>query len=74
MGLDIRLPIGLMFSLVGGLLVLAGVLAKPEDTQRSLGININLWWGLILLVFAGWMLFMAWRATQAPQPNQETKK
>ncbi|MEI7733156.1 MAG: hypothetical protein WCO56_26525 [Verrucomicrobiota bacterium] len=73
MGLDIRLPIGIMFSLVGALLVLAGISAKPDDLKPSLGININLWWGFILLVFAGWMLFMAWRVKSAPQ-NPAPKK
>lgn len=59
--LDIRWPIGLMFSLVGLLLLLAGVTSGPEAYQRSLGININLWWGLVLLVFGTLMLLLAWR-------------
>lgn len=59
MGLDIRLPIGLMFLLVGALLVFAGVTQKAEELQRSLNINVNLWWGLGLLVFGGLMLAMA---------------
>ena len=68
MGLDIRWPIGLMFSLVGALLVIYGV-ATTSDTEvyrRSLDININLRWGLVLLVFGGWMLWMAWRASRQP--------
>lgn len=59
MGLDIRLPIGLMFLLVGALLVFAGVTQKAEELQRSLNINVNLWWGLGLLVFGGIMLSLA---------------
>ena len=59
MGLDIRLPIGLMFLLVGTLLVFAGVTQKAEELQRSLNINVNLWWGLGLLVFGGIMLALA---------------
>jgi hypothetical protein len=35
--------------------------ASEEMYKRSLDININLWWGLALLVFGGWMLFSAWR-------------
>ena len=62
MGLDIRLPIGLMFSLVGALLLLAG---KVYDTgamrAKSLGINIDLYWGSALLIFGLWMLWMAFR-------------
>ncbi len=68
--LDIRWPIGLMFTLVGALLVLTGALSGPESYQRSLGININLWWGLVLLLFGGLMALFAWRAKNRPtQPS-----
>jgi hypothetical protein len=46
MGLDIRLPIGLLFSVVGALLVGYGALSNKAIYQRSLGLNINLAWGL----------------------------
>ncbi|MDE3066518.1 MAG: hypothetical protein KGJ60_03105 [Verrucomicrobiota bacterium] len=59
MGLDIRWPIGLMFTLVGVLLVIEGFIAGPSE--KSLGININLWWGLVLLVFGVLMLLGARR-------------
>ncbi|MBI5396747.1 MAG: hypothetical protein HZA91_15745 [Verrucomicrobia bacterium] len=64
MGLDIRLPIGLMFSLVGLLLTIYGAVTggDAEIYKRSLGININLIWGLVLLVFGAAMLLMARRA------------
>lgn len=71
MGLDIRLPIGLMFLVVSALLLLAGVTAKTEEYKRSLDINVNLWWGLILLVFAVWMLFMAWRGSRNQEPSKK---
>jgi hypothetical protein len=63
MGLDIRWPIGLMFSLVGLLLTIFGFATRgdAEMYQRSLGININLIWGIILLLFGGFMLVMAMR-------------
>jgi len=63
MGLDIRWPIGLMFSLVGLLLTIFGFATKgdAEMYQRSLDININLIWGIILLLFGGFMLVMAMR-------------
>ena len=49
--LDIRLPIGILFTLFGLLLVAYGLLSDPGIYQRSLGINVNLWWGLALLAF-----------------------
>jgi hypothetical protein len=66
MGLDIRWPIGLMFSLIGALLVVTGLINGPD--ARSLNININLLWGLLLVVFGVFMLAMAWRAAKAPPP------
>jgi hypothetical protein len=63
MGLDIRWPIGLMFSLIGALMAIYGA-ATGSDTEkyaRSLGINVNLFWGLLLFVFGVAMLFFAWR-------------
>ncbi len=74
MGLDIRWPIGLMFSLVGALMFFYGLAPNPEQNQRSLGININLWWGLLLLVFGGFMLLMAWRAERRPPPSEPGPK
>jgi len=62
MGLDIRLPIGLMFSLVGVLLLVAGKIYDSGAMRaKSLGINIDLYWGLFLLVFGLWMLWLAFR-------------
>lgn len=72
MGLDIRWPIGLMFSLIGAMLVIYG-LATGSNTElyaRSLGSNVNLYWGLLLLVFGGSMLMMAWRGGQKPPEPQ----
>lgn len=59
MGLDIRLPIGLMFGLFGLLLSGYGLLTRGSAIyQRSLGYNINLEWGLVLLVFGAVMLYL----------------
>ena len=62
MGLDIRIPIGSLFVLLGALLAGYGLLSSPAIYQRSLGIDINLWWGVALLVFGFAMLALAWRA------------
>lgn len=65
MDLDVRLPIGSMFTIVGILLVIYGLTSNPAIYQQSLGININLWWGLVLVVFGLVMLWLVWRAKQA---------
>ena len=59
MGLDIRWPIGLMFTLIGVLLTGYGVLKAADSV--SLGLNINMIWGIVLLVFGSLMLFGAIR-------------
>lgn len=63
MKLDLRLPIGLMFSIIGALLVVFGMASDPAIYQRSMGINVNLWWGLVLLVFGLVMLWLVRRDT-----------
>jgi hypothetical protein len=61
MGLDIRLPIGLMFAVLGLLLSGYGMLADRAIYAKSLGINVNLEWGLVLLAFGIIMLLLARR-------------
>lgn len=53
MSLDLRIPMGLMFTLTGAILTLFGILTRDnvELYARSLGINANFWWGLVMLAF-----------------------
>jgi Na+/H+ antiporter NhaD/arsenite permease-like protein len=64
MGLDIRWPIGLMFTLIGALLAIYGV--ADRSGSLSLGININLIWGIVLLVFGVFMLVGAIKGKKNP--------
>ncbi|HXS07307.1 MAG TPA: hypothetical protein VN723_10990 [Rhizomicrobium sp.] len=57
MGLDIRLPIGILFSALALVLIVYGAVSDPAIYARSLGVNVNLVWGCILLVFG---LAMLW--------------
>jgi multisubunit Na+/H+ antiporter MnhG subunit len=61
MGVDIRIPIGLMFTILGLLLAVFGLLSDSSIYQRSLGINVNLLWGAVLTVFGVIMLWMGRR-------------
>ncbi len=65
MTLDLRLPMGLMFTIFGALLAGFGVVSDNAIYARSLGINVNLWWGLVLLTFGLLMLGLALRASKA---------
>jgi hypothetical protein len=61
MGLDIRLPIGMMFSLLGALLAIYGLATGSDSAMysSSLNLNVNLWWGLVLFSFGAVMLFFS---------------
>jgi hypothetical protein len=76
MQLDIRLPIGLMFTLLGAILSIYGLLtaSDPEVQQRSLGININLWWGLVILAFGLVMLLLARGAKKKQSAPQSVEQ
>ncbi len=62
MRLDIRWPIGGLFTITGALLVIYGLLSDPAIYEKSLGINVNLWWGVVLLVFGLAMLVLAFQS------------
>lgn len=59
--LDLRWPIGLMFSLIGALLVIYGAATNSDTAMyaHSLGKNINLIWGIVLLIFGVLMVLGA---------------
>jgi hypothetical protein len=65
-----------MFSLIGALLVLYGLITNSNSDlyARSLGLNVNLVWGLVLLVFGGMMLFLAWRDAKKAAEEQTASK
>ncbi len=58
---DIRIPIGLMFVLMGGLLAGYGLFGSHEIYARSLGLNINLIWGSVLLVMGAFLIVLGTR-------------
>ena len=71
MRLDLRIPMGLMFTLTGLVLTLFGIATNGNATlyARSLGINANLWWGLVLLVFGLTMFLMGRRSQKQLEKN-----
>jgi hypothetical protein len=62
MGLDIRVPVGLMFGIMGALLGGYGLFGDQTIYGRSLGINVNVIWGAVLFVMGGIFLALAARS------------
>ena len=65
MGIDIRLPLGILFSLLGLILVVYGLIGDSSLYQQSLGINVNLYWGIVLLAFGTVMFVLSRRGARA---------
>lgn len=62
MRLDIRFPIGGLFTVLGVLVAGYGLVTRGDTTlyERSLFVNINLIWGIVMIVFGLAMLGLAW--------------
>jgi hypothetical protein len=73
MRLDVRFPIGGMFTIFGVILVVYGLVSSPAIYEKSLGINVNLWWGLVLLAFGLVMLTFAYRAMSPKLPGEDPR-
>ena len=77
MNLDLRIPMGLMFTIVGASMSLFGFFTRGSEIyDRSAGMNINLIWGLVMLVFGVAMFVLGRRADKRPpsKPTQETDR
>lgn len=63
---------GMMFSMMGTVLLALGITTrnKPEFYTRSLGIDANLWWGLVLLCF-GLVVMTLGRRGQARMDKEQ---
>jgi hypothetical protein len=79
MNLDLRIPMGLMFSIIGVILTGFGAATNSNAAlyARSLGVNANLWWGIVLLIFGQIMFHMGRRSQKRlallpPEPADDT--
>ena len=75
MSLDLRIPMGLMFTLTGLILTLFGLATRGSEIYaKSLGINANLWWGLVLLAFGLTMFILGQRRQKRLAQEPPLKK
>jgi hypothetical protein len=56
MDLDLRVPVGLLFVTLGLIMSIFGLTSDPAIYHKSLGINVNLDWGLVELIFGSLMI------------------
>lgn len=74
MSLDLRIPMGLMFLIVGAMLAVYGLFTRGSAIyDRSAGMDINLIWGIVMFVFGVMMFLLGRRADKHPpaQPPVE---
>ena len=77
MNLDLRVPMGMLFTIVGVILSVFGFFTRGSEIyKRSTGININLIWGIVMLVFGITMYTLGRRADKRPrsQPAEGTTR
>ncbi len=70
MGLDIRLPLGLIFLITGGIMAIYGLFTRGDQAlyEPSMGINLNLTWGLLMFLFGAIMFFVGRRQKWQDDP------
>jgi uncharacterized membrane protein HdeD (DUF308 family) len=77
MNLDLRVPMGLMFTIIGALMSIFGAFTRGSAIyQRSAGVNINLIWGIAMLAFGIAMFTVGRRRDKghASKPGQRTDR
>jgi hypothetical protein len=70
MGLDIRVPLGLIFLIIGGIMAIFGLVTHGDATlyARSLDVDLNLTWGGIMFVFGAIMFYVGKRQKWQDDP------
>jgi hypothetical protein len=70
MGLDIRIPLGLIFLAIGGIMAVFGIFTHGDANlyQKSLGVDINLIWGGLMFLFGAIMFFIGKRQKWQDDP------
>lgn len=69
-GLDIRIPVGGLFTILGALLAVYGGLGGPGHPATGTAadfaaLNVDLWWGLVMVGFGVLLLLLARRGARA---------
>ena len=69
MGLDIRIPLGLIFLIIGGIMSIYGVVTRHSAIyEKSLDVNLNLGWGVLMFLFGAVMFYIGRRQKWQDDP------
>lgn len=69
MGLDIRVPLGLIFMIIGGMMTVFGIFTRGHALyDKSMGLDLNLAWGAVMFVFGTVMFFVGRRQKWQDDP------
>jgi hypothetical protein len=69
MGLDIRIPLGLIFQIIGGIMGIYGLATNHSAIyEKSLEVNLNLLWGTLMFLFGAIMFFIGRRQKWQDDP------
>jgi len=60
--LDVRWPIGLLFAVLGFVVAVYGLMTAPESSLPDGTRNLDLGWGLVMLLFGLLMIWGGWNA------------
>jgi hypothetical protein len=64
---DLRMIIGVLFSVYGVILTITGALDGSAEIAKGQGVRINLWTGLAMLVIGA--IFIVWDVTRPEVPD-----
>lgn len=65
--LDLKLPLGALLSFYGLIMVFYGLFSGKEIYEKSLGINVNLLWGGLVLIVGALLLLSSLRKPRPPK-------
>jgi hypothetical protein len=69
---DIRRIIGALFTIYGAILFVTGIVGSHHVKTKASGINIDLWAGIAMLIFAAFMI--AWALLRPVEPEPEERR
>lgn len=79
MNLDLRLPMGLMFLIVGAMMTIFGIYTRGSAMYDKSGMNINFIWGLVMFIFGTTMFLLGKRGQKLaklapPEPTDDSQR